>query len=76
MRRRWQKDYISKNGYSPETNRLVGSLSYVIFYSIIFYIAFKVWGIDVLDDVWFWVFNVISYPLVGWFLRKIKFWVY
>lgn len=76
MRRKWQRDYISKNGYSPETNRLVGSLTYVIFYFAVFYIAFKIWGIDILDDVWFWVFNIISYPLVGWFLRKIKFWVY
>ena len=71
-----RKPYVSKNGLTPQINRDVGKLLYVLVYGTIFFIAFKIWGIDVLDDIWFWAFNATAYFSVGWFLRKIGFWVY
>jgi hypothetical protein len=76
MAERQRRTYISKNGFTPSTNKLVGSSTYTIFYCIIFYISYKIWGFEIFDDIWFWAFNFITFPLVGWFLRKIGFWVY
>ena len=74
MRRR--RKYISANGFSPQTNRAVGSFFYSVFYISIFFGAYKIWGTDVFSEVWFWVFNVLAFWLVKALLIFVGFWKY
>lgn len=69
-------NYKSKNGLDPETNRLIGSLTYFLFHSFIFYISFKIWGMQMVEEIWFYVMHVVAYMLVGVFLRWTRIWVY
>lgn len=76
MSRYWKKDYISKNGLTPNTNRFIGSLTYFIFHSIIFIISFKIWGIQMFNEFWFYIMNLIAFMSVKIFLRITGIWVY
>ncbi len=68
--------YISKNGFSPSTNKLVGSLTYFLFHGIVFWIAYKIWGIQMFDELWFYIMHLLAFFSVKIFLRRIGFWVY
>ncbi|MFA6077338.1 MAG: hypothetical protein WC735_04680 [Candidatus Paceibacterota bacterium] len=57
-------------------NRLVGSLTYFIFFLIFFSISYWVFGSQVVDSIWFAVFGALSFPTTGLFLRAIGFWYY
>ncbi|OHB14778.1 MAG: hypothetical protein A2431_00380 [Candidatus Zambryskibacteria bacterium RIFOXYC1_FULL_39_10] len=75
--RRWKnRNYISKNGLDPDTNRFIGSLTYFIFHSIIFLVSYKIWGIDMFEEVFFYLMHLATFFLVGFTLRKLKIWVY
>ncbi len=68
--------YVSRNGFYPETNRAVGSSTRILFCAATFYIAYAVWGIRVIDDMWFWIIEMLAYNSTGGFLRAVGFWVY
>ncbi len=68
------KKYISANGFSPKFNREVGSLLYRLIFLIIFLICFKIWGLNVTDDIFIFIMSLVTYKLVGFFLHKIGFW--
>lgn len=68
--------YKSVNGFSPETNRLVGSLTYLIFHLFIFWISYKIWGIKMFDKVWFYLMHIVTFFSVRFFLISIGFWKY
>ncbi|MDP1884219.1 MAG: hypothetical protein Q8L10_02520 [Candidatus Moranbacteria bacterium] len=57
-------------------NRLIGSLTYSIFFMIILSISYWIFGVQVIDDIWFAIFGILSYPATGYFLRAIGFWYY
>jgi len=57
-------------------NRLVGSFTYSIFFLIQLSISYWVFGAQVIDDVWFTLFGIISFPVTGFFLCAIGFWYY
>ncbi|PIR53006.1 hypothetical protein COU76_03465 [Candidatus Peregrinibacteria bacterium CG10_big_fil_rev_8_21_14_0_10_49_10] len=76
MKRRNRKHYFSANGFSPQTNRAVGSFLYTIVFLATFYVSYKIWGTDVFSEIWFWLFNIFAYWFVGAFLRFIGFWKY
>jgi len=69
---RIKKDRIKK--LSPGFNSLVGSLTYSLSFGLLFIITYFIIGTRVLDEIWFIIFGAISFPLTGWFLRKIGFW--
>lgn len=73
--RRYRK-YVSANGFSPRTNRKVGSFVYSIFFLTVFFVSYKIWGTDIFTEIWFWIFNILAYWLVGAFLRGIGVWKY
>jgi len=64
------------NKLSPRFNRLVGSLTYIIFFVSITAIAYLIFGTAVIDEIWFGIFGIIAFPLVKVFLRAIGFWYY
>jgi hypothetical protein len=64
----------SSNGLWPHTNRLIGSLTYIIFHSFVFWISYKIWGIQMFDEVWFYLMHVVSFFSVKLFLIFIGVW--
>lgn len=61
---------------SPGFNRLVGSLTYSMFFLIMLLISYWIFGTRVIDEVWFTLFGILSFPATGFFLRAIGFWYY
>jgi len=57
-------------------NRLVGSVTYSLFFALMTAIAYWLFGPQILDKGWFMIFNLISYPMTKFFLIKIGFWYY
>jgi len=76
MGRYWDKNYISKNGYSPATNKRVGSITYLFFIAIIWLLFYKLMGLQMLEEPWFYGMHVIALGLVKISLLAIGFWVY
>jgi len=76
MKRYWRRNYISENGYSPATNKLVGGFTYLFFIILIWLISYKIVGIQMFEEPWFWAMHVIAFVLVKVVLRLIGFWVY
>ena len=72
MRRR----YVSRNGVSPSTNRFVGRTMYSVVFLLVAYASYQIWGTKMLTEIWFYIAEAFSYWFVGFFLRKIGFWVY
>jgi hypothetical protein len=58
----------------PNTNRLIGSLTYLIFHSFIFWISYKIWGIQMFDEILFYLMHLISFFSVRKFLIFIHVW--
>jgi len=61
---------------SPGFNRLVGSLTYLMFFLIMLLISYWLFGTRVIDEVWIILFGILSFPATGFFLRAIGFWYY
>jgi hypothetical protein len=68
--------YISRNGLTPAENREIGSLARTFFLLAILLFGLKIWGANVFEDPWFYLMELIAYFFAGWFLRKIKVWLY
>lgn len=66
----------SRNGLSSGFNSMVGSLFFGIFFLIILGICYWIWGPQVIDEIWFAIIAVISFPVTGLFLRTLGFWRY
>ena len=64
------------NGIHPDTNRIVGSVCYLIFHSAALYICWKIWGLDMFDESIFYMMQIDAFMLVRIFLMAIGFWVY
>jgi hypothetical protein len=64
------------NRLSPAFNSMVGSLAYGAFFGLYLFVAYWIWGTQVIDDVWFAIIGIISFPSAGFFLRAIGFWYY
>ena len=64
------------NKLSAGFNSLVGSLTYLMFFLILFLISYLIFGTQVVDDIWFAIFGALSFPATGFFLRVIGFWYY
>lgn len=74
---RWHRsNYVSKNGFSPQTNREVGSFVYSVTFLFVTYISFQIWKERMFTEVWFYAAQAFAYWFVGWFLVKVGFWVY
>jgi len=72
----YRKNFISRNGYRPSTNRFVGRFAYFVFHGAVFLIAYKIWGIKMFDEIWFYVMHLAAFFSVKLFLLAIGFWVY
>jgi hypothetical protein len=69
--------YNSRNGFSPGFNRLVGSGVFALYSAIFFAFIHFTFGDSVyLDQLWPYVIHLLAFPLTGFTLRKIGFWVY
>lgn len=40
------------------------------------YISYQIWGDKMFTEIWFYAAQTFAYWFVGWFLVKIRFWVY
>lgn len=65
-----------RNRLPPGFNRLVGSLTYFLYFGLIFIIAYWVFGTRIIDELWLAIFGAIAFPATGLFLRTIGFWYY
>lgn len=61
---------------SPGFNRLVGSLTYLLFFGLMFIIAYWILGTQVIDKMWLAIFGALAFPATGLFLWAIRFWYY
>lgn len=71
---RFNRHYKSTNGLSPDTNRFIGSLTYLIFHSFVLWISYKIWGIQMFDEIWFYLMHLVAFFSVKIFLIVIKVW--
>ncbi len=76
MKKRWISNYASRNGLTPHTNRLIGKLAYLVFHSLVFLIAYKIWGTNMFDEIWFYLMHFVVFFSVKGFLRLTGIWVY
>ena len=72
--RKSRRYYRSSNGLSPNTNRFIGSLTYLIFHSLIFWISYKIWGIQMFDEALFYLMHLVAFLSVRLFLILIRVW--
>ena len=71
------KKYISKNGYSKQTNIIVGSLTYFFLHVIVLAVSYKIWGFEMFDEPYFYIMHLVAFISVKLILRDlIRFWVY
>ena len=68
------KNFKSSNGLFPDTNRFIGSLTYFVFHSFILWISFKIWGIQMFDEIWFYLMHLVAFFSVKLFLILAKVW--
>jgi hypothetical protein len=69
--------YNSRNGFSPDFNRLVGSGVFLLFSTIIFTCIHFLFGDNVyLEQVWPYVVHALAFPLTWLLLAGVGFWVY
>jgi len=66
----------NRHKLSAHFNKIVGALTYAIFFILYLFIAYKIWGPQVIDDVWFTLIGVLSFISTWLFLRLIGFWYY
>ena len=71
-----RRNYVSKNGFSPQTNREVGSFAYALTFFLLACASYWIWGDKMLTEIWFYAAQAFAYWFVGWFLVKIGFWIY
>jgi hypothetical protein len=64
------------NGLSPDTNRFIGSISYLIVHSGVIYICWQIWQLDMLEKSIFYMLHLIAFMLVRIILLATKVWVY
>lgn len=76
MGRYRNKKYISKNGYTPRTNRIVGSLSYFIIHGLVFATAYYLWGFQMFGEPWFYAVHIVAFAVVKIILKGAGFWIY
>jgi len=76
MKKRFHNNRVSANGFSPKTNRMVGSFVYRVLFLIVLVISYKIWGVQVLTEIGFWIMYLFSYWFIGFLLRTVGFWVY
>ena len=63
-----------ENRLPSEFNSLVGSLTYWSFFWGQAVVMYKIFGPQVVDDIWFAAFGILAYPGTKLFLRSIGFW--
>ena len=61
---------------SSSFNRLVGGLTYGAFFIILLSVNYWLFGTQVINEIWFLFFGIISFLFAGIFLRAIGFWRY
>lgn len=71
-----RRTYRSQNGLSPSTNRFIGRFLYLIFFLGIIALSYKIWGIQMFDEIWFYLMEAIAYLLVKITLLATGIWVY
>jgi len=64
--------YRSSNGHLSKTNRQLGKLLYGVIFIVLFSVGFKFWGINI--GLVMGILGDITYALVWFFLRSVKFW--
>ena len=57
-------------------NQKLGSSLYIIVFSIIMYVSFKIWGMEIFNGVYFILFSIISYISVKVILIAVGIWKY
>ena len=71
---KYRHNYKSSNGLSPDTNRFIGSLTYLVFHSLVFWISYKIWGIQMFDEIWFYLMHLIAFSSVKLFWMALGVW--
>lgn len=57
-------------------NQKLGSSLYAIVFSIIIYVSFKIWGMEIFNGVYLILFSIISYISVKVILIAVGVWEY
>ena len=55
-------------------NALVGSLIRLLIFGILVYLAYLIWGVQVIDELWLTIIGIIAFTGTSLFLRGIGFW--
>jgi hypothetical protein len=63
-----------RNRLSSGFNTLVGSLVRLAIFGILVFIAYLIWGVQVVDELWLAIIGTIAFAGTSLFLRKIGFW--
>jgi hypothetical protein len=66
----------TRKGLSSNFNKTVGGLFFAIFFLLQLGICYWIWGSQIIDDTWFAILGITSFPLTGAFLRIIGVWHY
>jgi hypothetical protein len=58
------------------SNREIGKFTYFIIHSSILYISYKIWGIKMFEEIYFYLMHLTAFSLTGFVLRKLGIWRY
>ena len=66
----------STNGFSPRINRSAGSFVYYVLHALIILVSYKIWGIEMFSEAWFYLMHLVAFSLTRQLLIGTKFWNY
>ncbi len=76
MKKHWKKNFRSRNGLTPDSNRFISGLTRLLIHSSIILVGYRFWGAEVFGDPWFYLIHLIAYLLTGGLFYASGFWPY
>lgn len=68
----YRRNYRRRYSFKQE----LGSKLYYLILFLLLAGAYKIWGLNVFDEIWLLVLGIVSYKLVGFILRSTGIWRY
>lgn len=73
MNQSW-REYKPKKGLGLKINHFISSLTYFLVHSLIFFISYKIWGVQMFDKTLFYGMHLVSFYLLRVLLTSSRIW--
>ncbi len=73
MNQSW-RDYKPRRGLSQKTNHFISSLAYFLIHSLVFFVSYKIWGVQMFDKALFYGMHLVAFYIIKFFLTTSRIW--